>query len=528
MKRDEGIEDLLARILPKEPYAVIAYGSRVAGYATEESDYDYIVIIEDYKECIKYLYKKVDNIYLSILLVDKSFFEEDVYEGKHGEFVSGRLYTVYNVVKNRDYIQSLECRLKERAILEELCLLKSRYGELLKYMRIPLKYFLFSRLKKRMMAYPPVKYSYYKTYYGDKGYRNLIKSLDGFRKAAENLDRRGFLSFKDDYIYLTDLEILPCSLREIVSIISRGIKMYYTHGRSAKVSPKIVLDEFSSKIRRSFESIVPPLEMRDPDTLLELTKGVFINEAKSIDEVIKTLMGEDIRIKRIKRKGLFSEVYLIDIEYEDGVRKLVAKRYSYIYLFKWLFIFLWLIGLKHFSLDPRKRLINEYIGLNVLNSIGVNTPKVYAVVWSPKMIIMDYINGLSLNNMEFKEVLGFAKKFGMILGMLHSKGFTLGDTKSNNILISNGDMYILDLEQFNVDRNYAWDVGEFLLYNPILWRKLDTSSICREFLDGYKVYVSNFREVINNIISIRFILAFSIVTPLNRIYRIIKCIRSFS
>jgi predicted nucleotidyltransferase len=328
-------------------HAIIAYGSRVAGYASESSDYDYIVIVRDFKDKIRYFYEKfMNDVYASLLVVDKIFFEEDVLEGKHGEFVSGRLYNVFNPILNQGYIEKMEVILKSRAILEELCILKSLYGELINYLIIPLKYILFARLKKRMTAYPPVKYSYYKTYYGPMGSDNLNKSLDGFRKAAEALDREGLIEFSDDCIRIIQDGKFTCDFKEIMKILSRGFKMYITHGRSARVDLKVVVDEAASKVRRSLEGIRIPLELREPETLLNLRRGVLISTKKSLDEVIRSFEGSEARIISKKRKHLFSELYFVDILRGNQRSRLVLKKYSYFFFIKWIFIFLWLLGLK--------------------------------------------------------------------------------------------------------------------------------------------------------------------------------------
>src|SRR6185437_3668040 len=51
------------------------YGSRVAGYARPESDYDLIIVLEDYAYILKYVYLKEAELELSALVVDRNSLE---------------------------------------------------------------------------------------------------------------------------------------------------------------------------------------------------------------------------------------------------------------------------------------------------------------------------------------------------------------------------------------------------------------------------------------------------------------------
>jgi len=530
---DEFILEYVTDKLGFKPYAIIAYGSRVAGYATATSDYDYIIVLEGFKEKIRYLYERIDsNIYASLLLVDKSFFEEDIVEGKHGEFVAGRLYNIYRCVYNEKYVKDMETILKLRAIIEELCILRNNYGDLFPFLLIPLKYILFARLKKRMVAYPPVKYSYYKTYYGPQGERNLKSTLNGFREAAEILDREGLIKFENGYISVpTNLK--TCNFKDIIKIFSRSFKMYITHGMSAKVDLKVVFDEFSSKVKRGLESIRVPLELRSPETLLELREGMIIHTRKPLDDIIKALHGKQTEILSFKRKHLFSELYYIDISSTgSNAIRMVYKKYSYLFLFKWLLIVTWLLGLKRFVISPRKRMINEYRGYLELRELGISVPKVYAILWKDNSMIIEYIDGKTLNKFSGESLVNLYYNIGFILGRIHSaNGLSLGDVKPNNIIISSGSIYIVDLEQYGIDNNLKWDVGEFIYYSNVFWSmKRNFHTYIRKFLEGYREGLGDdilFKEVIRKVIGLRFIIAFLPFVRIDRIIEIRNIIKEF-
>jgi len=529
----EFIVNFITSLLGVEPYALLSYGSRVAGYATEKSDYDYIVILEEFNEKIKYLYKKIyGDKYASLLLVDKEFMEEDVLEGRHGEFVSGRLYNVYNPIINKDYIYNLEKILKKRAILEEICFLKNVYHDLLPYLKIPLKYILLSRLKKRMFAYPPVKYSYFKTYYGPLGNINFKKSLEGFKNAAKELDKEGYLRYIDGYIKIDDIKRIPCELSDIIKVIARGFKMYLTHSRSAKVNIHVVFEEISSKVRRSTEALRIPNELSEPDILLELDYGKLVYPYVSIDKLLKGLFGYKVKISSIKRCGLFSELYFIDLKYNNFSRRYVYKKYSYLYLFKWMWIVLWLLGLKKLSLLPHSRMINEYKGYYVFKKYNYNIPEFHVLLWRNKAILTEYLDGVTVNKLSDDEAVKIYKEVGKFLGKVHKElGVCIGDFKPNNVMLVNNRLYIIDLEQFGLDNNFSWDIGEFLYYTFNIGSKRGRiEDICISFLDGYRDFFMNdeyLANLLKNIISLRFIIAFCIITPIHRIIKIRRCIKEY-
>ncbi len=514
---DRAVLDILREIVGLDAYAVLAYGSRVAGYAGPDSDYDYIYIVEDFKPKIKYIYREVDGTYISILVVDKSFLEEDVYLGAHGEFVAGRLYSVYNALTNGEYIRRLEILLKKRAILEELRLLKLKYGRLLKYMRIPMKYFLLARLKKRIVAYPPVKYSYYKTFYGEKGVENFRRSLDGFESAAHELHLDGIFEYSDGYVYNIVLDRIPSSLTEIFKYILRGVAMYFTHGRSASVTLDVVLDEVRGKVRRGVRSIRIPRELDNPEILLQMSGIYFSAESIDLEELVKTLFGYKAEIKSFYRAGLLSNLYIMDVEVEGECKKLVIKSFPLLSIvIKWIWLVIWLYGLKRFTFNPWERMYREVDGLITLGRNGFNVPKVYAVVWGDRMVIEEYIDGIRLDKVR-EGAENFYRQAGEMIGEVHSRlGLTIGDTKPQNFIVKEGKIYLVDLEQFNTDDCYEWDIVELTLYTLIFFRRFgERLEIISSILDGYIRGNPRFKNILENLLRFRMVLAFLPLVPPN-------------
>ncbi len=516
-------------------YSALAYGSRVGGYASEHSDYDILVIAEAFKEGIRYIYEKLDENYISILLVDKTFFEDDILNAEHGEFVAGRLYTVYMPLINKDYIKEMEIKLKKRTILEEICFLFYSFKNLVYEFIIPIKYFLFSRLKRRMQAYPPVKYSYFKMFYTENGVENLKFALNGFFIALKELENEGIIKFVDDdrVRILVNPEICRAKTSILFRFFKRGVKSYLTHTKSAKVKPSVVLEETISKLRRSIESLRIPAELVNPQTLLSFEDVFFNNRYTSVDNIIKSIFGSKAVIEKIVRKGLFSELYFIYINVMNRKYIIIRKKFSLLYNIKWLLIQLWLLDVKRFILSSRSRLINEFIMMNFFRRMkDINVPKLLLLSWPDSSLYMEYIDGKSIVNLNVshkkEEIMKIYRILGMSLSFLHSKGIVIGDTKPNNILVKDSRLYFVDLEQAGESNNYPWDIAELLFYS-LIWRsslrKTDVKKLCKFFLEGYLVYGES--KWLKEAVKLKFIRPFLPLTPINKLFKIRSCIMQY-
>jgi len=517
-------------------YAALAYGSRIAGYASKHSDYDVIIIAENFGEEIKYIYEKIGGNYVSILTVDKAFFEEDIYEAEHGEFVAGRLYTVYHPLINGDYIRKMEIHLKKRTVVEEICGLFDAFDKITYDLVIPVKFFLLSRLRRRMQAYPPVKYSYYKMFYGSNGVRNMEFSLKGFYEALRILAEEGLVEFvsTDSIRVLKEPEICRTGLPGFLRFFKRGVKSYLTHGKSAKVKPAVVLEETISKIRRSIEGMRIPKELSHPETLLGLREGFLSVEYTPLNEVVKSIFGTKASVDKIIRKGVFSELYIIYVSVGGDKYVIIRKSFSPLYTLKWIFIQLWLIDLKRFIITGKRRFINEYIMMRKLYSeLGVKCPRPLLLSWPDNALYMEYIHGkrlVDLDPVEEREaIIRLYREWGELIGWIHSRGLYIGDTKPHNVIVKDGEWYIVDLEQAGVGGDRAWDIVEALYYTYLWGSRLSgvgVEELCRSFLEGYLKYGDV--DAVAKASSWRYARPFLPLVPLYRIFRIRRMLRKYS
>ncbi|MFN3622393.1 MAG: nucleotidyltransferase family protein [Nitrososphaerales archaeon] len=187
----EAVKKVISPIIEKRAIAGIClYGSRVAGYAKADSDYDVLIVIEEYRPLVRYKYLQ-DEVSVSALLVDAKALKDDAEKAKLGEFVVGRLLNIYEPIYGAEYLRRVEVLYKKRVILEALKCLASTYGELSTILQIEPEYFLFDKLKKRAAIYPPALYSYVKTYSEPNSARNLEATLKGFKEALHVESRFG-------------------------------------------------------------------------------------------------------------------------------------------------------------------------------------------------------------------------------------------------------------------------------------------------------------------------------------------------
>ena len=248
--------------------AICMYGSRIAGYANEKSDYDIIVVINNYKNKVRYKYI-FDKIEISAIFVDKDSIIRDAKEGNLGEFVIGRLLNPYEVLVNPEFFERVEIEYKKRIILEQIDRLQIEYRSLSEYLKIPAEFFLFHRLRFRMRIYPPVKYSYIMTYSGKNNSKNVKRSLKGFNEAAKLLQKDNQLRYEKGVVRLINKK-RKSRIMINLRITRRIINHYYIHLLAGRVKYNIALKELFSKINRKKNMKETPQYLIEPESLLKI------------------------------------------------------------------------------------------------------------------------------------------------------------------------------------------------------------------------------------------------------------------
>lgn len=476
------------------------YGSRVSGYARADSDYDVMLILEDF-ESVRYYYRRVGDAQFAILAVDKKALEMDAKKGALGDFVAGRLISPYVPLLTPEYLRNIELETKRRFAIEDLEDLIIEYGELARGLVIKPEYLVLARMRKRATAYPPLKYSYVKMLGADLRERNMKMILEGYIEVLKNLTGSKIIKFDGENItvenaYIDDILSFKI-LRRVVNLMEfsrRTFFSYVTHGRAGRVKLDVVAKEFASKIKRELKIAINKEDLEDPKNYLFLkTEDGLVNlsERKSITKVIQRLKGKE-KVVISPLAGALNEVYFIEVSGE----KLVVKKFTDWFNFKWFALNVVAYGVKIFTLSGKARLSNEY-GMNRLlaeNSISV--PEMVYINVQERLLIERYIEGTSILDIVREaaktenltpEYRRFALEAGRTMAKMHALDITLGDCKPENFIVSKGMVYVLDLEQSERKGDRAWDVAEFCYYSGHYGSALTggLQQFIKSFIEGY-------------------------------------------
>ncbi|MEE9585964.1 MAG: lipopolysaccharide kinase InaA family protein [Nitrososphaerales archaeon] len=477
---------------------VATYGSRVAGYASEDSDYDIIVVLDGYNPRVKYRYI-TGEVDASALIVDKDDLLRDADKAYLGEFVAGRLLNIYEPLIGEDFFNEVEYKIKHRVIVEALYEIEASLGEFAQEIIIPVEYFLFDKLKKRATIYPPVLYSYSKTYGEDLGKENTEASCNGFLEALKELEDEGLITLDGGEVRIKDIvsKHWMTKLSGMANYTRRGLTQYAVHGYAGRVGLNIVSREVISKISRARKGFEVPELIRKPKNLWRLDEGLLIvGEDDWFGRFRDHLnLRQDAETTKDNRGEIYSVSKIYSVSDKEREVRFAVKKFADLKAVKWVVLNIWALLSKRFDMGPISRLYREYSALKRLRELGLNTPKVLAVALDQRILVTEYIDGADMGQILSK-ILGGEKEmlksvglYGLELGKVHRSGYTLGDTKPSNAVFSKGKIYLVDLEQAARNDDRGWDLAEFIYYSSKL--TLDGKAAVRlvgEFLGGYLKY----------------------------------------
>ena len=480
---------------PTKITGVAAYGSKVAGYARPDSDYDLIVVCRRFREGVRYRY--IDSpVAASALIVDEDMFRQDARESYLGEFVVGRLLNVYEPITSPELFGTFEVEYKRRVLVEALLDLSSDYGEFGREFLVPYEYFLFDKLRRRAAIYPPALYSYVHTYTGARGPENKAISVAGFASAAESLQAKGLLSIQPDGVRIVPEKLKGDAFTQVQSMFSvttRGVTQYAVHGYAGRVGPAVFSREALSKLRRMREAPPPFGPLERPRSLLRLEEGIVIPDASLlVEELARLLHFERYSTKEKDLGELYSTTRVLTFRDESREKSVVVKNYTDVRSLKWALLGVWASATRRFSTSPVARMDREY-GMTVrLRSMGVLVPPVLAVAPSERILVKDFVSGHTLAAVINGLLKGTSDDFapvmtyGELLARVHSSGFALGDTKPSNVIVAPDGLHLTDLEQAFPGGDQAWDVAEFLYYTAKLSIRDDAmGKVAAAFLASY-------------------------------------------
>ena len=489
----EGIASSIVE--PSSIAGLTAYGSKIAGYARPDSDYDLIVVSKRFREGIRYRYVE-RPVAASALIVDEQLLEQDARSSYLGEFVVGRLLNIYEAIENPKLFRSVELDYKRRVLIEALLELSEDYGDFCRHLVIPYDYFLFEKLAKRAAVYPPALYSYVQTYTCQLGAENRAISTEGFASVAESLASRGLLSASPAGVMMVPEKMRGDAFTKVQSIFSlttRGLTQYAVHGYAGRVGLSVYRREAQSKLKRMRETPRPFRELEKPRSLLKLEEGVMIPDASLLEKELAGLMGFTAYSTRERDIGdPYSTTRVLT--FVEGAREssVVVKSYSDVRSLKWALLGIWAAAANKFSMAPMARLDREYTMTRSLRRNGVLVPAILAVAPGERVMVKEFISGRVLSLVVDgllkggSEGMGHVSAYADLLAKVHCAGLALGDAKASNVVVSSRGLYLTDLEQSVAGGDMAWDLAEFLYYAAKLsTREEAMSSVARAFLRSY-------------------------------------------
>jgi Kae1-associated kinase Bud32 len=481
-----------------EPVGVAVYGSQVAGYANEESDYDIIIVLDQYSPRVKYRYIS-GEMDVSALIVDRGALILDADSASLGEFVSGRLLNIYLPLLGKNVFREAELQMKRRVVLESLEEIEATIGQFAQEILIPVEYFLFDKLKKRAAIYPPALYSYSMTYGEGVGHKNTKSACEGFLKVLMDIEEEGLIKMDGSIVQIMDVRSKNWikRLSEVATYTRRGITQYAVHGYAGRVGLGTIRHEVSSKIARSRKGYEVPDVISHPRHLWKLDEGLLIVDEDDWLGRLTNHLGLErcTEVSKDSRGEIYTVVKIYSIKNGERSMRFTVKNFADLKSLKWVVLNIWAFLSKRFDMSPMSRFYREYSALRKLREKGFNTPLALAVALDQKLLVTEYIDGHDMGQILPQAMSGeeegkrAIQLYGETLGRVHHEGYTLGDTKPSNTIYRDGKVYLVDLEQAARNNDRGWDIAEFIYYSS----KLTTDSqavrqLVEEFLNGYLKY----------------------------------------
>lgn len=488
---------------------VCLYGSKVAGYSRPTSDFDIIVVLENYSFIVKYVYLKESKIEVSALLVDRQSLEKDAKTAFLGEFVVGRLLHIYHPISNPDLFKRIETIYKKRVIIEEIFDIVRLNNILSTEISFPLDFIMFSKIKKRSILYPNALYSYYKIYNCENASRNIDFALDGYRRALnEILNEDKELLEKnpsDNSLHISEKRILINKNGKIDSL-KLGKKLqdfssYLIHVYAGRVTFRYAVKEAQSKIKRQKKHEVNlPLFMSSPrDSYWKLPEGILIfNSRRWLDIIANNVSFQRYSISNKRRLGnVDSRTICFTLKnLDDNSHKMiVVKQYAKTKGVKWAALSVWTSQVRRFKVDPLFRLGNEYKALRYIRNLGLNTPTIESIILGKRLLVTEFIKGNSLadviqyslnENDEYNNI-DLIKAAGEQIATIHNDKSTLGNIKPKNLIIRGSSLYFTGVDQFGFQSgDPIWDIVQFICRGlKQTTNSTVASKVVRVFLLGY-------------------------------------------
>jgi tRNA A-37 threonylcarbamoyl transferase component Bud32/predicted nucleotidyltransferase len=507
------IRTAVAKIAKKYKVSgVCLYGSRIAGYSRPDSDFDIIIVLEEYPYAVKYIYRVEQNMKISALVVDLARFRKDAESSFLGEFVIGRLLHVYLPLENKELFEQLEIVYKKRVILNEIFNIVKSTNVLSTQIIFPLEYIMFSKVRYRSILYPNAVYSYYQIYTGKNSHRNIKFALDGYQKALEGIiaDDKELLNADHSgrVIQISQRRIDVQKKHKIASLkLSKKLQefsSYFIHAYAGRHTLHHVVKEAESKFSRHKSNAVtlPKFISNPKDFYWELPEGrIIINDKNWLDKLAKLNGFSKYLISKkhvLGTKNNSCVLLIIENSNDHSVSKsLVVKNMAMMKRARWSSLGRLSSPIDRSKVNPLFRLGNEYKALRHIRSMGLYSPIIQLVVLDKTILVCDFIEGELLSDVleRFSNTksnanndLDWVNLAGQHIAKIHAHGCTLGDIRPSNLIISNNTLYFTGLDQFNFNSDEPVSDIIYFIGNTLEGISANTfvaKQVLEEFFEGY-------------------------------------------
>lgn len=395
---------------------------------------------------------------------------EDCSEEKLGGSAAGTFLLPYTSIISADFLQEAEVIFKRHVILEALQNLILEHKLASARLLIDPKFFLYDKLKRLSTVYPPIR-PYIEASLKGSLKRFLKNTLQGFEKALDLLVEEGVVIRKGEGYSPTEKFMKEILSKKTIytkfsSELEHAFRLYLSTGLSSPLD--------SIKDLRLDPSMLKPVKIPEPSGMIRIETSLgpqplFIDLGiKQFIEMIYGVKGDEVELR--KTAGVLNSAYVARFKLDDEELNIFVKKYLNWTDFKWFVAWLWAVGVKNFSLLASFRLSNEIYFANKLLELGFNVPEILHVNWPKKMLFRKFVEGRNFVNIltssiKVEELKEKSRRVGQLLGRLHQNGISMGDCNPFNIIFSSdGEIYLVDLEQCSYEGPFSWDLTEMLFY----------------------------------------------------------------
>ncbi len=523
--------------------ALCEYGPAVYAKPGSYKCQDLLAVCESYANGLRAHLRVIDGHEIRFLIADRGLLESDITKGTLGDFLTEKFLYPNHALVNGDYLEKVNLQAKTRVVKEEARDLVVEYGEMCRGLVAKPEFFGISRMRKRARVFLPSMADYLSLLDASVSQQN-VSILHGSFKAAILEMKGDVIELEGEYVTFQDSAIdkwlRDRASEQAVNILRQSQRAFYsylTKGRSIYLSLDLLARELSDPLRAGLDPALAGRKPVNPKDYLYLrtSEGLAtFNETASFEDIVAKLRpGRPITISPLA--GVLNEVVLVTV----GKEQFVAKKFTDWHGFKWFTLNLVSFGSKIFAVSGKTRMTNEY-GINrYLAKKGLRVPLIIHVNLKQRILVEQYVAGTVLSDFATRAAnqailteseSRIAKSLGETLARIHSVGVSVGDSKPENFVASDGDIFTVDLEQAGKRRDFAWDIAELLFYaghySASTSPTRGLSRMVEAFTEGYllKGQATELRQAA----TLRYVKAFSFWTPAPVILEISKILHEAS